>query len=275
MRISAQSLAALRRPEPYEPGEPLWTHPHIAAEMLKAHLDPSTDAASYRPQTIERICAHLTEAMALKQGSHVVDLGCGPGLYCRRLAECGMRVTGIDQSENSLRYAQSQCEGYGATFRQASYLAPFGEDAFDAALMVSQDYGVLPPGARRALLANVHRALRGGGRFAMDVPTMETYQERAQEPATGWESAEGGFWRAEPYITLHALHLYPDIAAVCDLYAVLTEEIAVYRVWQTFFTEASLRREMEEAGFTVKAVWGDLTGQPCGAATLAMMVGKP
>ena len=186
MKISAQSLAALQRPMPYEPGEPLWTHPHIADEILKAHLDPATDAASYRPQTIERICTHLTEAMAPKQGSRVVDLGCGPGLYCRRLAERGMRVTGIDHSENSLRYAQSHCEGYGATFRQASYLAPFGEDAFDAALMVSQDYGVLPPDARRALLANVHRALRRGGRFALDVPSMEAYAERTREPATGW-----------------------------------------------------------------------------------------
>ena len=171
-----------------------------------------------------------------------------------------MLATGIDQSENSLQYAKTLCKGQSASFVQGSYLAPFGENAFDAALMISQDYGVLPPKERQTLLANVRRALRSGGLFALDVPTPAACAERAREPATGWESAEGGFWREEPYLTLHAFHRYPEIPAACDLYAVLTDNIAVYRIWQTFFTEESLRREMEEAGFRVRSVWGDLTG---------------
>ena len=82
MKITSQLLASLRRPSHYEPGEPLWTHPHIAAEMLKAHLDPTTDAASYAPQTIDRICAHLTDAMApeARQPRYRLGLRAGPVL---------------------------------------------------------------------------------------------------------------------------------------------------------------------------------------------------
>lgn len=276
MDITPEMLHTLRRPAPYEAGESLWTHPHIAAEMLKAHLDPTTDAASYAPDTIDRICTHLEGVMRLGDGSRAVDLGCGPGLYCHRLATLGVDVTGIDQSENSLRYARDLCNGQNASFVQSSYLDPFGEDAFDAALLISQDYGVLPPAGRASLLANVHRALHGGGLFALDVPTTAAYEARAHEPATAWEAADAGFWRPYPYLTLHAIHLYPELPALCDLYAVLDGDIAAYRVWQTYYTEDALRLELTAAGFAIEAVWGDLTGLALrdGARTMAMLARK-
>ncbi len=44
------------KPKVFEPGEPLfWNDPHISGEMLKAHLDPNTDAASRRPEMIARL----------------------------------------------------------------------------------------------------------------------------------------------------------------------------------------------------------------------------
>ena len=52
-------------PEPFAPHDaPFWDDPYIASRMLEAHLDPSTDAASRRPATIERTVDHLTAADA-------------------------------------------------------------------------------------------------------------------------------------------------------------------------------------------------------------------
>lgn len=255
-------LQQLEKPALYQPGAPLWTHPHIAGEMLKAHLDPDTDAASYRPALREAICQQLSDAFALRPGSRVVDVGCGPGLYCRKLAEQGVCVTGVEQSDPSLRYAKSICTGLDAAFLQQSYINPFGVDAFDAAMMISQDYGVLSPEARRQLLQNILKALVPDGYFAMDVATQAAYQARVREPSTAWEMCDGGFWRAEPYLLLHALYAYPQQQALCDLYAVLTEqEETVYRNWQTFFTPQTLREELTAAGFRVEAVWSGLDGQ--------------
>jgi hypothetical protein len=40
----------LKRPALYErTTEKFWTDPHIAKQMLAAHIDPNTDAASRRP----------------------------------------------------------------------------------------------------------------------------------------------------------------------------------------------------------------------------------
>ncbi len=250
----------LGRPFPYQGGAPFWTDRRIAAELLKEHLRPDADAASYRPETIAAICDRLGTVTGWQPGNRVVDLGCGPGLYCAKLTARGVSVTGIDQSETALRYAETLCEGQNARFLRASYLEPFGSDAFDAAMMVSQDYGVLSPENRKKLLANVRGALRPGGRFALDVSSLAAYETRAQEPARTWETAERGLWRPHPYLALHAVHLYPAQNALCDLYAVLDGTATVYRIWQTFFSPESITRELTQAGFAVEAIWADLKG---------------
>ena len=74
-------LAALQeKPELFAAGEPLfWDNPHISQQMLRAHFDPHTDAASYRPEKIEATVGWLVEQLGLWEGTAVLDLGCGPG----------------------------------------------------------------------------------------------------------------------------------------------------------------------------------------------------
>ena len=94
------------KPAPFTPGETLfWDDPHISAQMLAAHLDPTTDAASRRPETIERSVAWIVKTLGLRPGAKLLDLGCGPGLYAARLAQWGLDVTGIDYSRRSIDYA--------------------------------------------------------------------------------------------------------------------------------------------------------------------------
>ena len=70
-----------QRPEPFTPGAPLfWDDPHISKGMLAAHLNPNTEAASRRPEVIDRSVAWLVDTLGLREGDAVVDLGCGPGL---------------------------------------------------------------------------------------------------------------------------------------------------------------------------------------------------
>lgn len=259
--LSIQSLIPqLARPLPYEDGAPLWTDPYIATQMLEAHLSPNTDAASRRPATIEAICGFLPARMGLSPGAQIVDLGCGPGLYCRALAARGYEMTGVDWSENSVRYARESCAGLPAAFLCASYLAPFGEAAFDGALLIYEDFGVLSPENRRTLLANVRRALRPGGTFALDVSSRAAFERRRAEDAPSWEAAESGFWRPHPYVALTRTQFYPDIPATCDHHAVLDGEATVYRVWQTYYTKESIREELRAGGFEAVEVLSSLKG---------------
>ncbi len=249
-------------PPLYALGADLWTDHHIAGEMLKAHLAPDTDAASYKPDTIAAICRHLPQAMGLQKGAAIVDLGCGPGLYCRELSSKGYRMTGIDRSENSLAYARGICAGENAGFINASYVKPFGSGLYQAAIMISQDYGVLKPEDRTSLLHNIHQALTPGGWFALDVPSLYAFSQRQQGAADHWRAEEKGFWRGHPYIVMEKTYFYPDQSVLCDMAAVLDEDVSVYRIWQTFYSPETIGKELQTGGFAVRAVWGSLKGDP-------------
>ena len=54
----------------------------------------------------------LVKHLGLNPGSKVVDVACGKGRHAAHLAEMGMRVLGLDLSENSIKQAHSlQKEG--------------------------------------------------------------------------------------------------------------------------------------------------------------------
>jgi len=260
MLTIANLVNDLNRPAPFTLGAELWNDPHISGEMLKAHLAPDTDAASYKPDTIASICRHLPQAMGLQIGAAIVDLGCGPGFYCRELSKEGYRMTGIDRSGNSLKYARGICSNENATFNEASYVEPFGIGIFQAALLISQDYGVLKPNDRKSLLNNIHQALTPGGWFALDVPSQYAFSQRQKGTSSRWSAEEKGFWRPHPYITLEKTHFYPEQSVLCDLVAVLDEDVSIYRIWQTYYSPESISKELQEGGFAVRAVWGNLKG---------------
>ncbi len=262
-----QLLDASRRPAPYEPGEELWNDPHISKMMLEAHLSPDTDAASYKPEKIRAICHYLISALGLQNGASIADLGCGPGLYCALLAQEGFKMTGIERSENSIRYAKEHVPGGNAEFIFDSYLNPFGTGLFDAAMMISQDYGVLSRENRKKLLENIYAALKPDGCFVFDICSMAAYQERAKGSVLKWYDAAPGFWRPHEHFMLEKTIPYPDIPAVCDLFAVIDLEVTPYRIYQTFFSPDTIRAELEENGFRVEAILSNLCGEKYDAAS--------
>ena len=247
-------------PAPYETGAEFWNDPWIARQLLQTHLDPGNDLASYKPETMAAICAYLPQAMGLARGAAVIDLGCGPGLYCAALCAAGYKMTGVDRSENSLQYAALHAPA--ARFLRQSYLEPLGAQAYHAAIMISQDYGVLRPEARKTLLQNVRAALLPGGRFAFDVPTLRAYEARAAAPATRWYASQSGLFRPHPHLVLEQTFACPQHRALCDAYAVLDTECTLYRMWQTFFSPDTIRHELEENGFRVTELLSDLAGTP-------------
>jgi len=254
-----------QRPEPFTPGEPLfWDDPHISKGMLASHLNPNTEAASRRPAVIDRSVAWLVETLGLREGDAVVDLGCGPGLYASRLAERGLRVTGVDYSRRSIAYAKQHAEAQGLDIdcRYQDYLTLDDEGQYDAALLINGDYCPLSPGQRSQLLANVHRALRAGGLFALDVTTRVCRKRHGLQ--CGWYAVDTGFWKEGPHLVLEQGFGYPEQAIYLDQYVVVEADgtLSVYRNWFQDYTRETIAAELEAGGFAVQGVWNDLTGTP-------------
>lgn len=254
---------ALARPEPFAPHDaPFWSDPHIGRQMLAAHLDPSTAAASRRPEEIARIVDHLEGALHVGAGDRLLDLGCGPGLYAIQFAARGVAVAGVDLSPGSIAYAVEAARGAGLAidYRVGDYTFDALGGPFDAAILVYLDFGVLPDEPRDRLLDAVRAALRPGGRFAFDVHAPA--RQRVRDAAITVERSAGGFWRPGPHLVVETTYRYGGDLDL-NQYAVLDgDSLTTYRVWDHAYSAAQLRALLKRHGFVVEATWSDLAGAP-------------
>ncbi len=154
------------RPEPFSEftTPEFWNDEHVSAQMLRHHLDPSSDRASRTHEFIDQSVTWMVDSLGLTVGNQLLDLGCGPGLYSIRLARLGIDVTGIDVSGRSVEYARSVAEAQGlrTRFIQGNYLETDLGSSYDVAILIFEDYCALSPAQRRMLLTRVHAALRTG-----------------------------------------------------------------------------------------------------------------
>ena len=107
--------------------------------------------------------SQVREALAPQPGERILDVGCGPGFYCREFGELAGSMVGVDQSEAMVGLARRRCEALGnVDLRVADATALGVEDGgFDAAFSVQVFEYVPDTGAG---LAELYRALRPGGR---------------------------------------------------------------------------------------------------------------
>jgi SAM-dependent methyltransferase len=116
--------------------------------------------------------ADLARALALAPGERVLDVPCGHGRIALELAARGLRVTGLDASEECVTEARRRADErrLSAQFVLGDMRTLPWRGEFDAALCVGNSFGYFDDEGNRAFLACVHAALRPGGRFFLSYP---------------------------------------------------------------------------------------------------------
>lgn len=267
------------QPEPFtESTAPFWDDPHISKQMLKAHLDPTWDAASRAHTTIEASVRWLQEQILPPAPAHVLDLGCGPGLYAAPLARLGYKVTGLDISRRSLDYAREEAEKeeLSIEYRHLNYLHMEYKEAFHAALLIYCDFGVFSPQQRLHLLQKVREALRPDGRFLFDVNTPR--YEVTDKEGRFWAAVPQGFWSERPHLVLQETFHYPEEKLHLNQNLVIMDngQMEAYRIWDQQYDKEDMAHLLEEAGFTTYEFFSDITGKEYDieSPTLAVMATK-
>lgn len=121
----------------------------------------------------------------LRPGMEVLDLACGHGRIANRLAERGARVTGLDYSRVFLERARRDADSLGVTveYVEGDMRSLPWAGRFDRALNWFTAYGYFDDDDNRRVLAEVARALKPGGRFAIELNNRD-WVLRHFEPAT-------------------------------------------------------------------------------------------
>lgn len=242
----------------------MWNDPHISAHMLVNHLDPDSSLTSRSHSFINHSAEWIISLLRLCSGDHVLDLGCGPGLYACRLARKGISMTGIDVSARSLDHARAVAvrEGLPATFAQGSYLDFDLDQDFDAAILIYEDYCALSPGQRANLLGRITASLKNGGHFLFDVTASPRFSDFS-DAIVETKNLMGGFWSAAPYHGRLETWTYPDLRLVLEKYTIITRSDArEYYNWTQCLSPEQVTQELSEAGLAVSGLFNDVTGSP-------------
>jgi SAM-dependent methyltransferase len=155
--------------------------------MAQLEFDEQTSKrieAAYASRDVLRRRKLVRDAIGAEPGERVLDVGCGPGFYVAELLdEVGPEggVVGVDGSDSILALAAHRTAGNAnVEFHHADATAlPVADASFDAALSVQVlEYVADIPGA----LAEIHRALRPGGRVVIWDVDWATLSMRTAEP---------------------------------------------------------------------------------------------
>ncbi len=107
----------------------------------------------------------LLDEVSVRAGARVLDVASGPGYVAGLAAAQGARVIGVDFSP--LMVSEARRRYPDVEFREGDAEAlPFDDGSFDAAVM---SFGMLHLARPEAAIAEAHRVLAAGGRYAFTV----------------------------------------------------------------------------------------------------------
>lgn len=137
-------------------------------------------------EAADRMTDLLVAEMGVRPGRRVLDVGCGTGRPAVRLARAEqVEVVGVTVSRAQVEIANRRAEGEGladrVSFRYADAMdLPFPDGSFDAAWAVES---LLHMPDRVAVLREVARVLRPGGRLVLSDPVLRSPRMTEQQRA--------------------------------------------------------------------------------------------
>ncbi len=246
-------------PEPWSQVSKIpWDEPAFSQRMLAEHLTQNHDAASRRTSTIDAQVAWIDQTLLASRPSTILDLGCGPGLYCHRLARLSHHCTGIDFGPASVSYARERAdaEALTATFIEGDLRATAFGDGYDLIMLLFGEFNTFTPNEASDLLQRARSALAPGGALIIEAHTFESIRESGQV-APRWSAQERGLFSEQPHIRLDESSWNEATRTAIDRHYVLDVERGDVSLFGTT-TQAYTREEYEalaaRAGFS-EATW--------------------
>ena len=252
------------RPAPFQfyTADELWANEHTSKQMLEYHLNEAIDVSSRNKSFIERSAEWIVSHFGVGEKTTIADFGCGPGLYTTILAERGATVTGIDFSENSLKYAKQVAEqkGLKINYVHTNYLYFETTHRFDLITMIMCDFCALSPEQRKIMLSKFASLIKAGGSVLLDVYSLNSFNQK-EESATYELNQLNGFWSTDDYYCFVNTFKYEKEKVTLDKYTIIDEskKRVVYN-WLQYFSQETLSKEFEENGFEIESFFSNVAG---------------
>jgi SAM-dependent methyltransferase len=193
----------------------------------------------------EQEIGFLVDALALRPGDRVLDVGCGPGRHALALARRGIEVAGVDLSPDFVASARETAtvEGLTARFEVLDVRDLTAEREYDAAICLCRGgFGLLGGRDEIEVFGRIVRAVRPGGGLAVSA-FHAPFAIRHLEPGETFDPASG---------VLHEIAVRNDAG-----------QERPFDLWTTCFTARELTLLAQLHGVEVQGVYGVAPGRCC------------
>lgn len=206
------------------------------------------------PEDTEAEARFAVWALKLKADERVLDCPCG---YGRHMAEWKKLkgVVGLDLDADCLSRARADIVPGAALARGDMRALPFQDATFHAVVNLFNSFGYFSDKENKQVLKEWRRVLRPRGRLLIDIVNPAPLEEIvSQHPQTRCYTKDLVFiedWRLDSEKQILTNHTTIQLAG---------------KRWRRsyklrLFTREQLEAMLEDAGFEIKAVWGDFDGE--------------
>jgi SAM-dependent methyltransferase len=253
-------------PIPWAEGEKIpWNDPDFSQRMLQEHLSQEHDAASRRLRTIDQHIEWIQTRILSGTANHILDLGCGPGLYTSRFARLGHKCVGIDFSPASIAYAREYASRnkLACTYIQEDIrTANFAQD-FDLVMLIFGEFNVFNRDDAQRILAKAAAALNDGGYLLLEAFKFQAVRQMVEQ-TTCWYSAHSGLFSDQPHICLIENFWHADQHVATERFYIIDAEsgtVSQQAASTQAYTDEEYRDLLIGSGFEEIQFFPSLGGQ--------------
>jgi SAM-dependent methyltransferase len=199
----------------------------------------------------------VVRELGISPPARVLDLPSGLGRHSLALASREYTVTGVDISAHATFSANNEARARGVkvTFLLGDMREPPPDGPYDGAVCLGNSFGYLSRSDMMRFVQNMFRAVRPGGRWAIDTgAAAESLLPHLAEERT--MEAGGVTYSVQSRYDASARRLHQT----CTL--VRGRERQTAELSHTIYALPELHRLLENAGWTVLNSYGSLDGRP-------------
>lgn len=225
--------------------------------------------AMFTPNRLAASDAEVAAVLALTgvSSGSVLDMCCGAGRHALRFAARGFAVTGVDgtpylldQAREAAALAELPVEWVRADMR--SFVR---EGAFDLSVNMFMSFGYSDDRADDLLsLQNIHRSLKAGGTFVLDVVGKEV-MARIYQPVVSSRLSDGT-------LIVRSHRVDEDWSRIHNEWLVIKgDQMTRRRFSFTVYSGVEMRELLIKAGFAQVDLFGTMQGTPYDASSLKLV----
>ncbi len=234
------------RPKRVHPRD-VWFQEAFGSEYLRT-LPPDIERQTLRDTDF------IAQSLNLKRGARILDVACGFGRHAVELSSRGYDMVGLDLSMPMLQkaLAESQARAQSIKYLHGDMRELAFQDAFDGCYLWQTSFGYFDDRTNLKVLQGIHRALKPGGRFLLDVVNRDYVL--GQMPSRTWWEGSSCIFLEEAEFDYNSSVLYAKRSFIYEDGSPPLEQQSFVRLYSLH----ELRQMLSLSGFALVEVSGEL-----------------